>query len=88
MVMMKDLIAEIESLPGECLPELSGFIMRLKAKRTQRSQTSAKKIHLTKTMKDSLLKSESLRSLTGLLHTSLTDAEIRAERLKKYECID
>ena len=44
-----------------------------------------KKILLTKAMIDELLQGESLRSLTGLLHTEMSANEIRAERLKKHD---
>jgi hypothetical protein len=44
-----------------------------------------KKIHLTRPMIDELLQSETLRSLTGLLHTDVSIDEIRAERLKKHD---
>jgi hypothetical protein len=36
-------------------------------------------------MINELLRSEALRSLTGLLHTDMDSGEIRAERLKKYD---
>jgi hypothetical protein len=43
------------------------------------------KIRLTRPVIDELLRSEALRSLTGLLHTDMDSGEIRAERLKKYD---
>jgi hypothetical protein len=43
------------------------------------------KIRLTRPMIDELLRSNALRSLTGLLHTDMDPGEIRAERLKKYD---
>jgi len=42
------------------------------------------KILLTKMIKDELLADETLRSLTGILHTDMTLDEIREERLAKY----
>jgi hypothetical protein len=44
-----------------------------------------RKIRLTRPMIDELLRSETLRSLTGLLHTDMSAGEIRAERLKKHD---
>jgi hypothetical protein len=41
------------------------------------------KIRLTRP--DELLRSETLRSLTGLLHTDMSADEIRVERLKKHD---
>jgi hypothetical protein len=43
------------------------------------------KIRLTKAMVAEMLQDETLRSLTGLLHTGMSSDEIRAERLKKHE---
>jgi hypothetical protein len=43
------------------------------------------KIHLTQAMIAEMLQDETLRSLTGLLHTDISPGEIRAERLKKHE---
>jgi hypothetical protein len=43
------------------------------------------KIRLTRPVIDELLRSDALRSLTGLLHTDMDSGEIRAERLKKYD---
>jgi len=43
-----------------------------------------KKIHLTKSMIDTLLHDETLLSLTGILHTDMSAEEIREERLAKY----
>jgi hypothetical protein len=43
------------------------------------------KIRLTKAMVAEMLQDETLRSLTGLLHTDMSSGEIRAERLKKHE---
>ena len=43
------------------------------------------KIRLTKPVIDEILGGESLRSLTGLLHTTMTAEEIRTERLKKHD---
>ena len=43
-----------------------------------------KKIRLTKSMVDELLADETLRSLTGILHTDMTLEEIRTERLAKH----
>ena len=42
------------------------------------------KILLTKAVKEQLLANETLRSLTGILHTDMTLDEIREERLAKY----
>jgi len=42
------------------------------------------KIVLTKEVKERLLADETLRSLTGILHTDMTLDEIREERLAKY----
>ncbi|WP_461246145.1 hypothetical protein [Treponema sp. R6D11] len=42
------------------------------------------KIRLTKAMKEELLADETLRSLTGILHTDMTVDEIRMERLAKH----
>ena len=42
------------------------------------------KIILTKEVKERLLADETLRSLTGVLHTEMTLDEIREERLAKY----
>jgi len=42
------------------------------------------KIRLTKAMKEELLADETLRSLTGILHTDMTVDEIRDERLAKH----
>jgi hypothetical protein len=47
--------------------------------------SGGEKIRLTKPMIDELLHSETLRSLTGLLHTDMSSDEIRAERLKKHD---
>jgi hypothetical protein len=51
------------------------------------SATKGKKIRLTRTMIDELLRSETLRFLTGLLHTDMSAEEIHAERLKKHDCL-
>jgi hypothetical protein len=45
------------------------------------------KIRLTKPMIDELLQGDDLRFLTGLLHTEMSDDDIRAERLKKHDYI-
>ena len=45
------------------------------------------KIHLTKPMIEELMQGETLRSLTGILHTPISLDEIRAERLKKHDYI-
>jgi len=42
------------------------------------------KIRLTKELKEELLADETLRSLTGILHTDMTIEEIRDERLAKH----
>jgi len=42
------------------------------------------KILLTKAVKEQLLANETLRSLTGILHTNMTIDEIKTERLAKY----
>jgi hypothetical protein len=42
------------------------------------------KIRLTRQMIDEMLQREPLRSLSGILHTDMTDEEIREERLAKY----
>jgi len=42
------------------------------------------KIRLTKQKKEELLQGETLRSLTGILHTEMSLEEIREERLAKY----
>ena len=44
-----------------------------------------KKIHLTKQMMEEIMQEENLRSLTGLLHTEISVAEIRAEWLEKHD---
>ena len=43
-----------------------------------------KKIRLTKVMIDEILSDETVRSLTGILHTEMSLEEIREERLAKY----
>jgi hypothetical protein len=45
------------------------------------------KIRLTKSMINEMLQDEDVRFLTGLLHTEMTADEIRAERLKKHDCV-
>jgi hypothetical protein len=45
---------------------------------TNTAVKKSKKIHLTSDMKKSLLQSAGLRSLTGLLHTNLTENPRRA----------
>jgi len=47
-----------------------------------------KKIRLTQSVIDKMLQDETLRSLTGLLHTERTIDEIRAERLRKHDPIN
>ena len=42
------------------------------------------KILLTKAMIDEILSDETVRSLTGILHTEMSLEEIREERLAKY----
>ena len=42
------------------------------------------KIRLTKQLKEKLLQGETLRSLTGILHSEMSLEEIREERLAKY----
>ena len=42
------------------------------------------KIRLTKAMIDEILSDETVRSLTGILHTEMSLEEIREERLAKY----
>ena len=42
------------------------------------------KIHLTKEMVDEMMQDETLRSLTGILHTEMSIEEIRNERLSKH----
>jgi hypothetical protein len=49
------------------------------------TENNGGKIRLTRPMIDELLRSEALRSLTGLLHTDMDSGKIRAERLKKYD---
>jgi len=41
------------------------------------------KLRLTKALKEELLADETLRSLTGILHTDMTIEEIRNERLAR-----
>jgi len=43
------------------------------------------KIRLTKSMIDKMLQGETLRFLTGLLHTEMNIDDIRTERLRKYD---
>jgi hypothetical protein len=38
-------------------------------------------------MVDAMMRDETLRSLTGILHTDMPLEEIRAERLSKYDHI-
>jgi hypothetical protein len=47
--------------------------------------SKGEKIRLTQPMIDELLRSETLRSLTGLLQTDISVDEIRSERLKKHD---
>ena len=42
------------------------------------------KIRLTEEMRQRLLQDETLRSLTGILHTEMSLEEIREDRLAKY----
>ena len=42
------------------------------------------KIRLTKEMVDEMMQDETLRSLTGILHTEMSIEEIRNERLSKH----
>ena len=49
------------------------------------SENGDGKIRLTKAMIAEMLQDETLRSLTGILHTDMSSDEIRAERLKKHE---
>jgi len=69
-------------------PELP--IGKMKAELTLTSLDAASqkesndKIRLTKTMKDKLLQDLTLRSLTGILNTDMTEDEIRNERLSKH----
>jgi DNA-damage-inducible protein J len=52
------------------------------------NENNHEKIRLSKSMIDEMLESEDLRSLTGILHCNMSDDEIRAERVRKYECTD
>jgi len=47
-----------------------------------------KKFRLTQSKIDKMLQDETLRSLTGLLHSEMTIDEIRAERLRKHDHIN
>ena len=48
------------------------------------SVNNESKIRLTNELKMKLLNGETLRSLTGILHTEMSLEEIREERLAKY----
>jgi hypothetical protein len=50
-----------------------------------KTEKNGGKISLTRLMLEELLRSEALRSLTGLLHNDMDPGEIRSERLKKYD---
>ena len=43
-----------------------------------------KKIRITKSMIEEILQDETVRSLTGILHTEMSIEEIREERLAKH----
>jgi len=45
------------------------------------------KIRLTKSMIDDFLQDDELCFLTGILHTDMSDEEVRSERLMKYDRI-
>jgi hypothetical protein len=47
-------------------------------------KANSEKIRLTKSMINEMLQDETVRSLTGILHTDMTLEEIREERLAKY----
>ena len=47
-------------------------------------ESSNGKIRLTKSMIEEIMQGETLRSLTGILHTEMSLEEIREERLAKY----
>ena len=69
--------------------EISWFPVKNEAKPFEKSNDSLPrnkdgKILLTKEVKEQLLANETLRSLTGILHTDMTLDEIREERLAKY----
>jgi hypothetical protein len=49
--------------------------------------STGEKIRLTQSMINELLRSETLCSLTGILHTDISVDEIRSERLKKHDCL-
>jgi hypothetical protein len=49
------------------------------------TETKGEKIRLARPAIDELLRSEALRSLTGILSADMDSGEIRAERLKKYD---
>ena len=45
---------------------------------------AGKKIRLTKEMKEEILSDETVRFLSGIIHTEMNLEEIREERLAKY----
>ena len=46
--------------------------------------TGSGKIHITKQMINEMMQDETLRFLTGILHTEMSLEEIREERLAKH----
>jgi len=47
-----------------------------------------KKIRLSKSMIGEMLNGDDLRSIAGILHNDISTDEIRAERTRKYECVN
>jgi len=91
MTQQAELYRRIDTLPQKFFGEVIDFVGYLEHKAKQEikpikpaAKDNNGKIKLTKEFIDELLADETLRSLTGILHTDMTIDEIRDERLAKH----